>query len=168
MGGNKGEQIADIAVHGGTAGDQISMINGLSMQHTLFTGSGFYRLEFYDPEMTQELNIVADAGNGEVQSAGVQVNMVTKSGSNDWHFHFATNGTDSRFENTNLDANLIARGVKTPPGVKDIYSIGGGAGGQSSKTSSGRSSRPPAGERQRMSHPTTTTRRRGHSRTRRI
>jgi hypothetical protein len=129
VGGNRGEQIASMSVHGGNQADEIAMINGLSMQQTASTGSGYYRLEFYDPAETQEINVVSDAGNAEVQTAGVQVNMVPKSGSNNWHWHVMANGTNGNFENTNLDANLIARGVTTQPGIKNIYELGGGIGG---------------------------------------
>jgi len=129
VGGNRGEQIASMAVHGGNQADEIAMINGLSTQQAGTTGSGYYRLEFFDPAQTGEINIISNAGSGEVQTAGVQVNMVPKSGSDNWHWHLMASGTNGNFENSNLDANLISRGVTTPPGIKDIYNLGVGVGG---------------------------------------
>ena len=129
VGGNRGEQIASMAVHGGNQADEIAMINGLSTQQAGTSGSGYYRLEFFDPAQTGEISIVSNAGSGVVQTAGVQVNMVPKSGSDNWHFHVMSSGTNGNFENSNLDANLISRGVITEPGTKNIYDLGGGVGG---------------------------------------
>ena len=129
VGGNKGEQIASMAVHGGNQADQISMVDGLSMQHTLFTGSGFFRLFFFNQMMAQEINVVSRGGSGEVQTAGVQVNMISKSGSNSWRYEGQISGTNKHFNATNLDDYLIGRGVATPPSIDKIYDFGIGVGG---------------------------------------
>lgn len=129
VGGNKGEQISSMAVHGGNQADQISNVDGLSMQHTLNTGSGFFRLFFFNRLMAQEIDVISRGGSGEVQTAGVQVNMVSKSGSNTWRAEIAANGTTKRFNAANLDDNLIARGVATQPSIKNIYDFGVGIGG---------------------------------------
>jgi hypothetical protein len=129
VGGNKGEQISSMAVHGGNQADQIAMIDGLSMQHTLFTGGGFFRLFFFNQLLAQEIDVISNAGSAEVQTAGVQVNMVSKSGSNTWHIDGVANGTTRRFESANLDSYLVSRGVQTQPSIDNIYDIGGGIGG---------------------------------------
>jgi hypothetical protein len=129
VGGNKGEQISSMAVHGGNQADQISMVDGLSMQHTLSTGSGFFRLFFFNQIMAQEINVVSRGGSGEVQTAGVQVNMISKSGSNAWRIEGGVNGTNSHFNAENLDDYLISRGVATPPSIDKIYDFGIGVGG---------------------------------------
>jgi hypothetical protein len=129
VGGSKGEQISAMAVHGGDVGDQIAMIDGLSTHHPLFTGSGFFRLAFFNQIMAQEIDVVARGGSGEVQTAGVQLNMVTKSGGNTWHGAGVANGTNEHFNATNLDDYLISRGVATPATIKNIWDIGVGIGG---------------------------------------
>jgi carboxypeptidase family protein len=129
VGGNKGEQIASMAVHGGNQADQIAMIDGMSMQHTLASGSGFFRLMFYNQLMAQEIAVVTNAGPAEVETAGVQVNMVPKSGSNRWNVDATAAGTNSNLQGENLDDYLTSRGVATAPGVKNIYDFGVGIGG---------------------------------------
>jgi hypothetical protein len=129
VGGNKGEQISSMAVHGGNQADQIAMIDGLSMQHTLFTGGGFFRLFFFNQMLAQEIDVISNAGSAEVQTAGVQVNMITKSGGNTWHMDGVISGTTKRLESGNLDDYLISRGVATQPSIDNIYDIGFGIGG---------------------------------------
>jgi Carboxypeptidase regulatory-like domain len=129
VGGNKGEQIASMAVHGGHQADEIAMIDGLSMQHTLNTGSGFFRLFFYNQLMAQEIGIVTHAGGAEVETSGVQVNMVPKSGGNRFTWNAVANGTNGDLQGRNIDDTLKARGATEGPSVKNIYDFGVGAGG---------------------------------------
>jgi hypothetical protein len=129
VGGSKGEQISAMAVHGGDVADQIAMIDGLSTHHPLFTGSGFFRLAFFNQVMAQEIDVVARGGSGEVQTSGVQLNMVTKSGGNTWHGDGVASGTTKRFNAKNLDDYLISRGVATPATIKNIWDFGIGIGG---------------------------------------
>jgi hypothetical protein len=129
VGGNKGEQISSMAVHGGNQADQISTIDGMLIQRVGSTGSGFFRLMMYNQVMAQEIAIVSNAGSADVETAGVQVNMVTKSGGNSWRFDGVINGTNSHFQGTNIDDELVARGLTPRPSIQDIYDLGGGAGG---------------------------------------
>jgi len=129
VGGNKGEQIASMAVHGGHQADQISMIDGMSMQHTLSTGSGFFRLFFYNQLMAQEIGIVTGSGSAEVETAGVQINMVPRSGGNTFSLNGVATGTNGNLQGRNLDDELQARGVTAGPSVKNIYDFGVGVGG---------------------------------------
>ncbi len=129
VGGNKGEQIASMAVHGGHQADEIAMIDGLSMQHTLNTGSGFFRLFFYNQLMAQEIGIVTHAGGAEVETSGVQVNMVPRSGGNTFKWNAVANGTNGDLQGRNIDDALKARGATAGPSVKNIYDFGVGAGG---------------------------------------
>jgi hypothetical protein len=129
VGGNKGEQIASLAVHGGRQSDQIAMIDGLSMQHSLQTGSGFFRLFFYNQLMTEEMVVVTAAGGAEVETAGVQVNMVPRAGSNTFRLNGVANGTNGNLQSRNISDELTARGVTVGPSIKNIYDFGVGVGG---------------------------------------
>jgi hypothetical protein len=129
VGGNKGEQISSMAVHGGNQADQISTIDGMLIQRVGSTGSGFFRLMMYNQVMAQEIDIVSNAGSADVETAGVQVNMVTKSGGNDWRFDGTINGTNSHFQGQNIDATLVSRGLTPRPSIQNIYDLGGGVGG---------------------------------------
>ena len=105
------------------------MIDGMSMQHTLSTGSGFFRLFFYNQLMAQEIGIVTGSGSAEVETAGVQINMVPKSGGNTFSVNGVANGTNGNLQGRNLDDALQARGVTAGPSVKNIYDFGVGVGG---------------------------------------
>src|SRR5262249_45885712 len=107
----------------------IAMIDGLSMQHTLNTGSGFFRLFFYNQLMAQEIGIITHAGAAEVETSGVQVNMVPRSGGNKFSWNPVANGTNGRLQGRNIDDALKARGATAGPSVKNIYDFGVGAGG---------------------------------------
>jgi outer membrane receptor protein involved in Fe transport len=65
------------------------------------------------PDMTslEEVQVVTVAGGAEQALPGVFVNMIVKSGGNDFHGRYEIQGQNDRFQTTNLSDALRAQGV---------------------------------------------------------
>ncbi|HKV61735.1 MAG TPA: carboxypeptidase regulatory-like domain-containing protein [Candidatus Acidoferrum sp.] len=81
--GNNSYQQSAMQVHGSTQAEQIYSYNGLDLNWP--GANGGYTQFYTNHDSFDEFQVVADNAPASVPIGGVYMNMVTKSGSNEWH-----------------------------------------------------------------------------------
>ena len=96
----------------------------------------------YDNELqTQEMAVQVSGGSAENQLSGVLVNRIPKTGGNKFNSDNCCTFSNGSLQGNNVDAELIARGVRAPARLYRHYDINYSLGGPVLKTNCGSSSR---------------------------
>lgn len=103
IGGNQSFQQTGITVHGNPGSEKKFAVDGLDV--TWAGGAGSTAL-YYDVGMFEEVNYQVGAISAENAQGGVVMNMVTRTGTNDFHGDFYFWGTNSRLQSDNLTPAL--------------------------------------------------------------
>jgi hypothetical protein len=96
VGGNQSYQQSTMQVHGSTPGEQVFSFNGLDLNWP--GANGGYTQFYTDHDSFDEFQVVSDNAPASVAIGGVYMNMVTKSGSNQWHGQAAAYYSSAAFE----------------------------------------------------------------------
>jgi hypothetical protein len=131
VGGSRGEfpGSGGFIVHNSRAADNRMTIDGMLFSSLIGELAAANKGQFINQLMVEETAIQTSGGSAEYQTGGVYMNIVPKSGGNAFATTFAVNGTGGDLQSSNLNDELRARGVSTPPNVKKIYDVGGATGG---------------------------------------
>src|SRR5262245_16770010 len=129
VGGNKGEGNAGFGVHGLRGEDSQITQDGMFANAIIGSGNTQNKMTQINQAFVQEMTLLTSGIGAESQTGGVQINVVPREGSNQFKVYFNTSGAGSSFQNSNLDADLIARGVTTAPKIVKVWDIGGALGG---------------------------------------
>jgi hypothetical protein len=110
VGGNEGAQQYNLEIFGSDPNQKTFSVDGLKVNWP--GGAGGATMQYYDFAMYEEYNFQTSSQSAEVDVPGVYMNMVTKSGGN----QFASDNT-FYFENdslqaTNIDEELEALGIQ--------------------------------------------------------
>ncbi|MEP7304996.1 MAG: carboxypeptidase regulatory-like domain-containing protein [Acidobacteriota bacterium] len=116
-----------LAVHGGSISDTRLLIDGVTIANTEGTGWSANML----PNMgsTQEVAVDYSSVTAESITGGLQINMIPKTGSNQFSGTLFATAASSSFQNSNNDADLFARGLATPNRLKEQSDVNPGFGG---------------------------------------
>jgi hypothetical protein len=129
VGGNKGERYAGLTIHGAPDLDGRFLYDGMRFNAMSQNGGGPAKHFTIDQNDIQEMVIQTAGTSAEVDTSGVQVNIVPKSGGNTFSGNLAGTGVTGGWQSSNLDDDLRARGLSTVSTVKRIYDVGGALGG---------------------------------------
>jgi hypothetical protein len=113
--------------HGGASGEGRVMTNGLTVAAP-FGGGGVSDVT-YDTANAEEMQVLISGGLGESETGGPTVNIIPKSGGNDFRGSgfFSTSG-DWAISN-NVDDELRAFGITQPPTLRTNWDASGSLGG---------------------------------------
>lgn len=129
VGGNKTDSYGFISIHGSSAEDGRMLYNGMTFNNMVGLGGGRSKQFFVNQMDVQEIQLEMGGGAADTDTAGVQMNVIPRTGGNIFagagNFEF-TNGD---LQANNLTDALRARGLTTVTQVKKIYDYGGGFGG---------------------------------------
>jgi hypothetical protein len=129
VGGNKTDSYGFISAHGSSAEDGHMLYNGMSFNNQVGLGGGRSKQFFVNSMDVEEIQLQMGGMSAEVDSGGVQMNVVPKSGGN----LFAGSGnfdfTNGDLQANNLSDALKARQLTTVTQIKKIYDYGAGFGG---------------------------------------
>lgn len=96
VGGSKSFYQSTTEVHGSIPGQQVYSFNGLAMNWP--EGSNSYTSFYINRDDLQEFDVVTDNAGANVSVGGVYMNMVTRSGTNQWHGDAAAYYLTSAFQ----------------------------------------------------------------------
>ena len=105
VGGNTGDVMQAVSIHGGRGDDLRRMVDGLSMQSFGPNSSAFSP----NSGMVQEVVVDVAAGSAEQSTGGVRINIVPRDGGNNFTGSFYASGTSDRFQSDNVDQELRDR-----------------------------------------------------------
>lgn len=136
VGGNESGQQSAFLTKGDTTGARFSgndgannlwAIDGIDVTDPSALGGS---AGYYDFDMFEELQIqTGGAADVTIQTGGVALNMVTRRGGNKMSLAGRFYLTDNFFQDDNLTADLIARGVTRTNKIQQIKDFGFNAGG---------------------------------------
>ena len=128
VGGSTGSPVqAQLSAHGGAAGDEVQMIDGLKVGN-MMSNSGRTN-QTLSPLLFEQIDVQISGHGGDSPSIGVQSNLIPRTGSNSFHGTFLANGSYSGLQSNNLTSRLKAFGLTDTTRLKNMYDINGGFGG---------------------------------------
>lgn len=125
MGGTQGELNTGQFVHGSDAG--LKGVDGMVMVGMTVSGD---RARYNPNSLTvQEVVVENGLGNAEAWTGGVNFNVISKDGGNQYSGTFTTDYSWSGLSQSNLTPELISQGVTSPQTLKYLYDVGFSVGG---------------------------------------
>ncbi len=135
VGGLQGDQTGtQVSVHGGLAGDGVSMIDGMRIGN-MYLSSNLTNMSL-SPLLYDEVNISFSGQIAESGTNGVLMNAIPKSGGNTFRGSFLSNGSWPALQASNEGTDkLKERGAPVRDSLKTLYDINGAIGGPIKKDS---------------------------------
>jgi Carboxypeptidase regulatory-like domain len=125
VGGNTGDVMQGLSIHGGRSGDTRRMVDGLSMQSFGPDSSAFAP----NSGMIQEVAVDIAAGSAEQSTGGVRLNIVPREGGNEFTGSFFASGSSDTFQSDNIDEELEERNIISASKLKSNWEINPAFGG---------------------------------------
>ena len=127
VGGTQIMQQPTLQVHGSSNNDNVFMVDNVQIQHIGFGGNqtGFY----FNDGLMEEISYQTSSLPAEAPVGGVQINMIPRDGGNQFRGTLFATAGNTRFQSSNLDADLIALGFIAANRVKSVYDINATYGG---------------------------------------
>jgi hypothetical protein len=120
-------QMMFFTAHGGAAGEGRVMTNGLTVAAP-FGGGGVSDVT-YDTANAEEMQVLISGGLGEAETGGPSINIVPKSGGNDFRGNAFYSTSGDWATSNNLDDRLRGFGITRPPTLRTnwdtSFSLGG-------------------------------------------
>ncbi len=110
VGGNEGAQQYALEVFGSDTGQKTFSVDGLKVNWP--GGDGGATMQYYDFAMYEEYNFQTSQQSAEVDVPGVYMNMVTKSGGNQFANDNAFYFENDALQGNNIDEELQALGIQ--------------------------------------------------------
>ena len=113
VGGASGIQQIRITAHGSDAFQTVTQVDGMELNTMGANGSA---VPYFNDGMAQEMTFQTSAMGAETSTGGVRVNIIPKEGGNDFRGDtFFGTIPNRHFSSSNLDENIIKRGLTTQP-----------------------------------------------------
>ncbi len=107
VGGNKSGQQSTFTVHGTQQGNSIWNVDGVTITDMAATGSSSV---YFDFDSFQEISFTTGGADASVQTGGVNLNFVTKSGGNTLRGSGRYFVSDNNFQSTNITPRAARAG----------------------------------------------------------
>lgn len=128
VGGNTGESVTSIGIHGNRGGDMLYTINGMRPGNMQGAAGGF-RTFSINAAATQEVTFQTGGISAESETGGIQMNVVPKEGGNQYSGYFSASYANSNMQSNNTTAELTARGLSPQLKLRKIYDVNPALGG---------------------------------------
>ena len=128
VGGSETGQTANVSIHGSQGRDLVWNTDGLNM--TANTSNGGLSGQYPNQGAYEEVVVQTRALPAEIGAGGVNVNLVSKNGSNTLRGELFSTYTGSALQSGNVSADQIARGLIAPSSTKTFYDLNGSLGGK--------------------------------------
>src|SRR5262245_52971234 len=126
VGGNKSGQQSAFTVHGTQQGNSIWNVDGVTITDMAATGSSSV---YFDFDSFQEISFTTGGADASVQTGGVNLNFITRSGGNSARGSGRYFVSDNNFQSSNITPELKAQGAGSGNPLKNIKDYGVEAGG---------------------------------------
>jgi len=127
VGGALGPSTFSLAAHGGRLEDQRMTVNGVALSTMI--GGGWGGGSVPNATGTQEFAIDTAAVDATFATGGVRINFIPKDGGNTFSGSIFGSYATEGFASTNLDADLVARGLRSVGNIKVNGDFNPGFGG---------------------------------------
>ena len=127
VGGQLGDQMASLTIHGSKGNDQRVTLNGVN--YSALAGGGSVTASVPNVSGVAEVTVDFAAVDASQSVGGVRVNIVPKEGGNRFAGTLFASGTSGRFQADNFSDDLRGRGLASADKVKNSYDFAPGFGG---------------------------------------
>jgi hypothetical protein len=124
---NSGPVFAIFPVHGGRGVESRLTVDGLNIGNP--PGGNQPSNYVADIGNAAEVSMITSGGLGELETAGVTVNVIPKSGGNAMSGLVFASGFGKGMQSSNFDSELASRGVTQPNPVYHVYDFNAAVGG---------------------------------------
>ena len=129
VGGNLGDQSQALEVHGSTRGEMVHDFDGMKWGNMHGAGGGSNGPYPVNNAVIDEVSINTSGSGAEAEVSGMRINIIPKQGSNIFAGTFYGNFSNESLQSSNLDDDLIARGVRTTSTLTKMWDINPAFGG---------------------------------------
>ena len=126
VGGNKSGQQSTFTVHGTQFGNSMWNVDGVTITDMAATGSSSV---YFDFDSFQEINVTTGGADASIQTGGVNLNFVTRSGGNTPRGSGRYFVSDNNYQSNNVTPALRAQGAGSGNPLKNIQDYGAEVGG---------------------------------------
>jgi hypothetical protein len=126
VGGNKSGQQSTFTVHGTQQGNSIWNVDGVTITDMAATGSSSV---YFDFDSFQEISFTTGGADASVQTGGVNLNFITRSGGNAMRGSGRYFVSDNNYQSANITDELRAQGAGSGNPLKNIQDYGAEFGG---------------------------------------
>ncbi len=119
--GSNSMQQGVLVVYGGTGTDLAIEVDGLNVMGTL--DKGWYPLVYHNDGEFQEMVYQVAGGPAESQTGGVRINMIPKTGGNEYRGDATILYSSTRFQSGNLTDDLVRRGYRSPGKLQRLWDV---------------------------------------------
>jgi hypothetical protein len=126
VGGNKSGQQSTFTAHGTQMGNSMWNVDGVTITDMAATGSSSV---YFDFDSFQEINFTTGGADASIQTGGVNLNFITKSGGNTPRGSGRFFVSDNNYQSDNVTPELRAQGAGSGNPLKNIQDYGAEAGG---------------------------------------
>lgn len=122
-----GPATASFPIHGGRTNEGRLWLDGLTIGSPPSGNSA--TTVALDLGTAEEVTFTTAGGLGEVETSGVVMNVISKSGGNARHGSLFVSGTGGALQSDNLTPSLRSQGVSSPAPLSGVYDVSGTFGG---------------------------------------
>jgi hypothetical protein len=114
-------------MHGGRSNEGRLMVDGLNVGSPAVGNSATNYV--FDIGQAEEVTFRTASGLGEVETSGLVMNIVPRSGGNTMHGSFFVSGASEKWQSDNLTQALKDQGVRSTAPLSRVYDVSGTLGG---------------------------------------
>ena len=111
----------------GQGGEPVYLLEGV---YTPSPNSSSGGSNYFDYTMFEETQVQTMGADANMPTRGVLLNMIVKSGGNDFHGSTTWHQTNDRFQSNNIDAALAARGIRQGNEIQTRWDVAADVGGR--------------------------------------
>lgn len=126
VGGSQSAQQTGMQIHGSAPGQTEYANGGLKLNWP--GGAGGSVAMYFNHDSLEEVNLMTNGAPAEVGTGGVYMNMVTKSGGNNFRGASSIFWEDDSFQGDNVSPELLAQGITGNP-INFLYNANANIGG---------------------------------------
>jgi hypothetical protein len=126
VGGSESGQQSSFTVHGGNTGNTMWNVDGVTITDMAATGSS---PTYYDFDSFEEIQIQTGGNDASLETGGVSLNLITKSGSNALRGSGRLFGITDELQSNNITEALFAEGADAGNPLQEIRDFGAEFGG---------------------------------------
>jgi hypothetical protein len=128
VGGTSTAQSGTLVAFGGRGADFQMKVDGMPATNNF--GEGWFNGIYHNEAAYQEMAYTVSGGSAEMQSGGVQVNLVPRTGGNKFTFEFLGTYANDSLQSSNIDAALQNASFKpTTAGISKLWDSNLNSGG---------------------------------------
>lgn len=127
VGGNSTTQSGTLVAFGGRGGDHQLQVDGMNASSPW--GEGWFGSTYHNEADYQEVGYTTAGGTAETRSGGVVVNMIPRSGGNNFSLSSVLTYAGENFQGSNIDDALRSQGFTLEGGLDHLYDTNVSVGG---------------------------------------